>query len=243
MDIVLIGYGKMGKAIEQIALERGHQIVLKISRDNQGAFTESNLQMADVAIEFTSPGSAFENVEKCLAAHIPVVCGTTGWDEHLDMAKARCIEENGSFLQTANFSVGVNLFFELNRQLAAMMNNYPGYDVHITETHHLEKKDKPSGTAITLAEQVLDNLERKKHWHLGADQSDYDILNIQSFREAGIPGTHLVRYTSGIDDIEIRHTAHSRKGFALGAVLAAEYIHNKKGVFSMRDVLKGQEKF
>lgn len=243
MDIALIGYGKMGKAIEQIALERGHQIVLKISRDNQSAFTESNLQMADVAIEFTSPGSALENVEKCLAAHLPVVCGTTGWDAHLDKAKAKCIEQNGSFLQASNFSIGVNLFFELNRQLAAMMNNFPDYDVHIAETHHLEKKDKPSGTAITLAEQVLDNLERKKHWHLDADNANLDILNIQSFRETGIPGTHVVAYTSGIDDIEIKHTAHSRKGFALGAVLAAEYIYNKNGVFAMRDVLKGLEKF
>jgi len=243
MDIALIGYGKMGKAIEQIALERGHQIVLKISRDNQSAFTESNLQMADVAIEFTTPDSALENVEKCLAVQLPVVCGSTGWDAHLDTAKAKCIEENGSFLQASNFSIGVNLFFELNRQLAAMMNNYPDYDVQIAETHHLEKKDKPSGTAITLAEQVLNNLERKKHWHLDANLSDTEILSIQSFREAGVPGTHVVSYTSEIDDIEIKHTAHSRKGFALGAVLAAEYIHDKKGVFSMRDVLKGQEKF
>jgi len=244
MDIALIGYGKMGKAIEEVALERGHTIILKISRDNLNAFSESNLQMADVAIEFSTPESVLDNVLTCLNAGIPVVCGTTGWNNHLDKAKERCMEENGSFLQSSNFSIGVNLFFELNKNLAALMNDWPAYEVEISETHHTEKKDAPSGTAISLADQILNNLSRKKHWHKAHEntkKNNQDILQIHSFREDNIPGTHHVKYSSAIDDIEIIHTAHTRKGFALGAVLAAEHIKNKTGIFSMKDVLFSKE--
>lgn len=238
MDIALIGYGKMGKAIEEVALSRGHQIALKISRNNQNAFTESNLQTADVAIEFTQPNAALDNVVTCLNAGLPVVCGTTGWDTRMFKAKEKCLTLGGSFLQASNFSIGVNIFFEINRQLAALMDAYPEYEVAITETHHLEKKDKPSGTAISLAEQVMENMERKKHWHEGNEPLAENVIPVFSKREAGVPGTHTVKYSSSIDEIEILHNAHSRKGFALGAVLAAEFIRNKKGIFSMRDVLK-----
>lgn len=237
MDIALIGYGKMGRAIEQVAQERNHNIVLKISQGNLNAFSESNLRMADVAIEFTRPDAALDNVLKCLESGIPVVSGTTGWNNHLDRAKEKCIALDGAFLQTSNFSIGVNLFFEINKQLALLMNDWPDYDVHISETHHTEKKDHPSGTAITLAEQILANLKQKKHWSEGNGDNDPEIIPITSFRKDHIPGTHKVTYTSAIDDIEIVHTAHSRKGFALGAVLAAEFLRNKKGIFSMSDVI------
>lgn len=242
MDIALIGYGKMGKAIEEVAKERGHNIVLKISKDNVNAFSESNLQMADVAIEFSTPEAVLHNIMVCLHSGIPVVCGTTGWNNQIDQAKEKCREENGSFLQSSNFSIGVNLFFELNKKLANLMNDWPAYDVNISETHHTEKKDAPSGTAISLAEQVLANLGRKNNWSKieTETKSEPEIIPIHSFREDNIPGTHHVKYASLIDDIEIIHTAHTRKGFALGAVMAAEYIHDKKGVFSMNEVLFGQ---
>lgn len=243
MDIALIGYGKMGKAIEEIAIARGHRIALKISRSNQNAFTESNLQTADVAIEFTQPESALNNVLTCLSAGLPVVCGTTGWDAGMEKAKEKCIELNGSFLPASNFSIGVNIFFEINQRLAALMDAFPEYNVAIEETHHLEKKDKPSGTAISLAEQVLGNLHRKEHWHLYDGEISDQVLPVFSFREEGVPGTHVVKYQSEIDDIEIKHTAHSRKGFALGAVLAAEFIQNKKGIFTMRHVLQSAMKY
>lgn len=243
MDIALIGYGKMGKAIEEVAIDRGHKIVLKISKDNLSAFSESNLRMANVVIEFSTPDAVLHNIMVCLNSGVPVVCGTTGWNNHLDKAKERCMEENGTFLQSSNFSVGVNLFFELNKYLANLMNNWSTYDVCISETHHTEKKDAPSGTAITLAEQILANLNRKKHWHKADENESEDaaIIPIHSFRENNIPGTHQVKYSSEIDDIEIIHTAHSRKGFAIGAVLAAEFIYNKKGIFSMEDVLFNRE--
>lgn len=243
MDIALIGYGKMGKAIEEIALQRGHHIALKISRSNQNAFTESNLRTADVAIEFTQPDAALNNVLTCMNAGLPVVCGTTGWDATMEKAKEKCLEVNSSFLPASNFSIGVNIFFEINRQLATIMDAYPGYQVVIEETHHLEKKDKPSGTAISLAEQILGNIHRKKHWHLGEVAPTDEIIPITSFREEDVPGTHVVKYSSEIDDIEIKHIAHSRKGFALGAVLAAEFIQNKKGIFTMRDVLQAAMKY
>lgn len=239
MDIALIGYGKMGKAIEEVAKQRGHDIVLKISSDNLKAFSESNLQMADVAIEFSTPDAVLDNVMTCLKAGVPIICGTTGWNEHIEKAKERCINKNGTFLQSSNFSIGVNLFFELNKHLASIMDDWSAYDVSISETHHTEKKDAPSGTAITLAEQLLANIGRKKHWHKAGKEEklNEDIIPVHSFRENNIPGTHHVKYTSEIDDIEIIHTAHTRKGFALGAVMAAEFIHNKKGIFSMKDVL------
>ena len=226
----------MGKAIEEIAVNRGHEIVLRISAENLEDFTSENLKKADVAIEFSHPEAALENVLSCLKAGVPTVCGTTGWNEHLGKAKLACNENNTSFLHASNFSIGVNIFFEINKRLAALMNDQPNYDVLIDETHHTEKKDAPGGTAITLAEQVLSNLDRKKHWVKEEANAD-DEMAIISHRIANVPGTHIIKYSSDIDDIEIKHTAHSRKGFASGAVLAAEYIADKKGVFDMQHVL------
>jgi 4-hydroxy-tetrahydrodipicolinate reductase len=238
MKIALIGYGKMGKAIEQIALQRGHEIVLRIGRGNQHEFTKENLVMADVAIEFTTPESALENVMKCMEAGVPVICGSTGWNEHVYLAKEKCIATNTAFLQASNFSVGVNIFFEINKRLASIMNDWPEYEVKVEETHHIEKKDAPSGTAITIAEQILENLKRKEHWELDKPPSE-NTLPIIAHREEHVPGTHTVTYSSAIDEIEIIHTAHSREGFASGAVLAAEFIQHRKGIFSMSDVLTG----
>lgn len=236
MNIALIGYGKMGKAIEQIALERGHSIVLKIDVDNAGSLTKENLQKAQVAIEFTGPESAFSNVMKCLETGTPVVCGSTGWLQRLDEAKALCTASNGSMLVASNFSVGVNIFFELNKRLAELMQHHKEYEVSMQEIHHTAKKDAPSGTAITLAEQILKINDSKKLWVNRQPQSG-DELSIISKREDPAPGTHSIKYYSAIDDIEIIHTAHNRQGFALGAVLAAEYIHDKHGCFAMKDVL------
>lgn len=236
MKIALLGYGKMGKAIERIAIQRGHTVVLKIRRENLDDFTKGNMANADVAIEFTSPESALKNVVKSMEWGVPVVCGSTGWNEKMYIAKEKCLEVNSALLQTSNFSIGVNIFFEINKQLASIMNDWADYDVKMEEIHHTEKKDSPSGTAITIAEQILENLKRKKHWIEGEPKSSEDIA-IAAFRESNIPGTHVVKYTSAIDDIEIKHTAHSRDGFALGAVLAAEYIQHRKGIFTMGDVL------
>jgi 4-hydroxy-tetrahydrodipicolinate reductase len=236
MKIALIGYGKMGHMIEEIALQRGHEIVLKIDVNNQQDFNKENIAKADVAIEFTGPESAFNNVMKCLQFGVPAVSGSTGWNNKIDEAKAYCKENNGSFLQTSNFSIGVNIFFEVNKLLAKLMASQPEYDVTLREIHHTAKKDAPSGTAVTLAEQVLANLPRKKNW-INEPAVSKEQLPIISERIDPAPGTHYVKYSSEVDDIEIIHTAHSRKGFALGAVLAAEYISDKKGIFSMKDVL------
>lgn len=237
MKIALIGYGKMGHMIEEIALERGHQVVLKIHADNTEDFNAENMAAADVAIEFTAPESAFENVTKCLSFGVPVVSGSTGWNEKLDEAKEICQKEKGTFLHASNFSIGVNIFFEVNKLLARLMAPQAGYDVTLKEVHHTQKKDAPSGTAVTLAEGVLEFAKSKKGWVNAAAQSAQE-LSIISERIDPAPGTHHVKWSSEIDDIEIIHTAHSRKGFALGAVLAAEFIHNKKGVFTMKDVLQ-----
>jgi len=236
MNIALIGYGKMGQAIEQIALDRGHRIVMIINSRNQELLTEERLELCDVAIEFTRPESARQHVTKCLNAGVPVVCGTTGWNDGIAHAKLAAVQHDTAFLHASNFSVGVNIFFEINKRLAALMNDQPSYEVLMEETHHTQKKDSPSGTAITLANQILENLERKKHWHEG-DTNDPGVLPILSHREENVPGTHSIRYSSEIDDIEIIHTAHNRKGFALGAVLAAEFIAGRSGVFEMKDVL------
>jgi len=237
MNIAIIGYGKMGKAIEEIALERGHTIILKITSDNVNELTGANLKKADVAIEFTSPESAFENVAKCLKAKVPVVCGSTGWNDQLNEAKQIAMDHKTALLQASNFSIGVNIFFEVNKLLAKLMNAQEDYDVLIEETHHTQKKDAPSGTAITLAEQLLERLLRKNKWEETAGKVKKDVLKIQAFREENIPGTHLVKYNSAVDAIEIIHTAHNRKGFAKGAVLAAEFIAGKEGIFTMKDVL------
>ena len=236
MRIALIGYGKMGQMIEQLAIEKSHEIVLKINIENTNEFTKENIARADVAIEFTAPVSAYDNVKKCIDFGIPVVSGSTGWNKYLDEIKAYCISKNGSFLHTSNFSIGVNIFFQVNKLLARLMSTQSNYDVTLKEIHHTQKQDAPSGTAVTLAEQIIQYLERKKSW-VNEDAASADQLSIKSERIDPAPGTHIVKYSSDIDDIEIIHTAHNRKGFALGAILAAEYIHNRKGNFTMSDVL------
>ena len=235
MNIALIGYGKMGKAIETIAKERGHRIALIIDQHNLQYLTKENLQKIDVAIEFTGPHSAVSNLSNCINAGTPVVCGSTGWLQQWDEIKNLCQQQQGALIYASNFSVGVNLFFELNKQLAVLMNNHPAYKISVEETHHTEKKDAPSGTAISLAEQILQQIIRKKNWTM-ASPADDEIL-ISSKRIDPAPGTHTIKYSSAIDDIEITHTAHNRIGFATGAVLAAEFLLNKTGLFSMKDVL------
>jgi len=236
MKIALIGYGKMGKAIEEIAMKNGHEIVLKITSQNTSDFNIENLQQADVAIEFTNPHSAVDNLKKCFDANIPVVCGSTGWLDHWQEIENYCTEKNGTLLFASNFSVGVNIFFELNKKLAMLMSNRPEYNISIEEIHHTQKKDSPSGTAITLAEGILNNNHNKEKWVLGEKANNAE-LSITSKRIDPAPGTHIINYNSLIDSIEIKHTAHSRVGFASGAVLAAEYILDKKGIFGMKDVL------
>jgi 4-hydroxy-tetrahydrodipicolinate reductase len=236
MNIALIGYGKMGKAIETIALEKGHQIVLKIDIDNAADFNQENISKADIAIEFTGPHSAFENVMKCLELGIPVVCGSTGWLDKFEIATNYCQEKKGALLYASNYSIGVNLFFEINKYVAQLMSAQKEYNVVMEEIHHTQKKDAPSGTAITLAEQVLAAIQQKKQWINEASNHPED-LSIISKRIDPAPGTHTIKYTSAVDDIEIIHTAHNRVGFAGGAVLAAEFIHGKQGIFSMKEVL------
>jgi 4-hydroxy-tetrahydrodipicolinate reductase len=236
MKIALIGYGKMGHAIEEIALQRGHEIVLKVGIENVADNTIENIQQADVAIEFTGPEIAFDNVIKCLDAGVPVVSGSTGWLQRFEEAKAYCTEKNGALLYASNFSVGVNIFFAINKRLAELIAPHPEYNVSLTEIHHTQKKDAPSGTAITLAQGILRSLRQKKTW-VNHPTSNQEELPIISERIDPAPGTHSITYTSDIDDIEIKHTAHNRKGFATGAVLAAEFLQNKKGIYSMSDVL------
>ena len=236
MKLVLIGYGKMGRAIEAIALDRGHTILLKVSIDNLQELTADRLKEADAAIEFTGPESAYDNIIRGLDAGIPVVCGSTGWLQRLGEVWEYCREKNGSFLYASNFSVGVNIFFELNKRLAALMAPHPEYEPRITEIHHTQKKDAPSGTAITLAEQLLEKIHRKKGW-VNHISDNLDELEILSERMDPAPGKHIVAYDSAIDTISITHEAHNRKGFATGAVLAAEFLAGKKGIFQMSDVL------
>ena len=236
MKIALIGYGKMGKIIESVALSRGHEIVLKIDLENIDAFTAENISTADVAIEFTGPHTAFENVMKCIDFQTPIVCGSTGWLEKLAPVEENCKSKNGSFLYASNFSVGVNIFFEVNKKLAQLMEGQTQYDVSIKEIHHTQKKDAPSGTAISLAEQVIENNSQKIKWQ-NVPSNAANELYIESERIDPYPGWHEVKYSSDIDEIKIIHNAHNRNGFALGAVLAAEYIKDKKGIFTMKDVL------
>jgi 4-hydroxy-tetrahydrodipicolinate reductase len=236
MQIALIGYGKMGKAIEEVALQRGHQIVLKIDQPNLHEFTKENMAKADAAIEFTSPLTAYNNIKNCLEFGVPVVCGSTGWTEKLEEMKKICVDKNGAFIYSSNYSVGVNVFFEINKKLATLMEPHKEYEVILEETHHTQKKDAPSGTAITLAEQILEQVKRKKQWVNEISDNPKD-LEIISQRIDPAPGTHSIKYSSAIDDIEIIHTAHNRKGFATGAVLAAEFLKDRKGFFEMKDVL------
>lgn len=238
MNIALIGYGKMGKTIEQIALSRGHRI--SFVSDKEG-FSSEDLANSDVAIEFTIPEAAPANILKCSASGTPVVVGTTGWYDQFNSIESQIKADSSALLTATNFSIGVNLFFELNKKLAKMMNAYPGYEVSMEEIHHTQKLDAPSGTAITLAEGLLANLDRKNDWvSLSADNkpsSDALALQIESKRIDEVPGTHQVTYRSEIDDIEIVHTAHNRQGFALGAVMAAEWLAYKKGVYTISDML------
>ena len=236
MKIALIGYGKMGHAIEEAAIERGHAIVSIIDIDNPEDFNSPQFLSADVAIEFSQPQSAFANYIKCFERNIPVVAGTTGWLDRWDEIKNLCAEGNQTFFYASNYSIGMNIFFALNKQLAKMMNHFPSYNVQIEEIHHIHKLDSPSGTAITLAEHILENIDRKKQWKEGLEGSDED-LPIHSRREGEVPGIHEVVYESDADTIRIQHSAKSRKGLALGAVLAAEFVKGKKGFLSMNDML------
>jgi 4-hydroxy-tetrahydrodipicolinate reductase len=235
MKIALIGYGKMGKEIEAAALGRKHEVVLKIDKDNAGMMNASELQKVDVAIEFSTPHTVRDNIMKCIDAGVPVVVGTTGWYDSFEEIASYCSKKNGTLFHATNFSLGVNLFFKVNKYLAGLMNNYPEYDVSMEEIHHIHKLDKPSGTAITLANQLIEQIGRKKKWSI--TEAGSDTIHIRDIREGEVPGTHIIKYHSDIDDIEIMHKAHNRKGFALGAVIAAEFVHGKKGVYSMSDIV------
>jgi len=242
MKIALLGYGKMGQIIERIAIERGHEIVLKISVDNTDDFTVSTLKEADVAIDFSTPNAAVDNIYKCFEAGVPVVVGTTGWYGKLQEIKNDCLSSNNTLLYGSNFSVGVNLFFHLNKVLAKLMNNYPAYEVQVEEIHHTQKLDAPSGTAMTIAEDIITELDRKSEWLnevVGTPIPDViknEELLIESHRIENVPGTHTVVYSSEVDDIEIKHTAHNRSGFALGAVIAAEWLEKKQGFYNITDI-------
>jgi 4-hydroxy-tetrahydrodipicolinate reductase len=232
MKIALLGYGKMGKVIEKIALDRGHEIVLRKSRNT----SYSGLENADVAIDFSVPSSAVANISECLNKGIPIVSGTTGWLDDYPKMVALCENKNGSFIYGSNFSLGVNLFFELNNYLAKIMSKFKTYSVSMEEIHHTQKLDAPSGTAISLAKGIIENTENK-NWTLEENSNEHEIY-IDAKRIENVPGTHSVFYTSEVDTIEIKHTAHSRDGFALGSIIAAEWLVNKKGVHSMKDVLE-----
>ena len=236
MKIALIGYGKMGKEIEQIAVNRGHTIVLKIDIQNQADLTAENLSQADVAIEFTGPLTAVNNYLKCFEAGVPVVSGTTGWLERKAEVEKACSARSGCFFYASNFSLGVNIFFALNKFLAKTMKQFPQYDVSMTEVHHTQKLDAPSGTALTLAEDILALSDIKTNWTIQEPES-VDELYIKSIREGLVPGIHAIKYNSEVDFIEITHSAYSRKGFAFGAVLAAEYCAGRTGILSMTDLL------
>lgn len=235
MKIALVGYGKMGKEIEQIALSRGHQIVLKVDISNAKTYTIEELKQADVAIEFSTPESAVSNIYKCFDAGVPVVVGTTGWMDHLPEIKKTCTDKNQTLFYASNYSIGVNLFFKLNTFLAKLMNKHSGYSVDMEEIHHVHKLDAPSGTAISLANQVIENINSKQKWVNDVTENKNE-LSIISKRIDEVPGTHTVTYGSEVDEISITHIAHSRKGFALGAVIAAEWLKGKKGVYGMDDL-------
>ncbi len=238
MKIALIGYGKMGRAIERIALAKGYDVPLVFDETNLKEFTIENLKKVDVAIEFTTPQAAVDNIFKCFDAGVPVVCGTTGWLDRMDEVKKVCIEKNGAFFYAANYSIGVNLFFRLNVYLARLMKNHPEYFASMEEIHHTHKKDAPSGTAIALAEGIMKENERISKWVLDMDEPKDDELTIHSIRVGEVPGTHTVFYTSEADEIKITHQAYSRRGFAEGAVHAAVWLIGRKGVFGMKDLLE-----
>lgn len=231
MKIALLGYGKMGQVIERIALERGHEIILKKDENN----TFDGLTNADVAIDFSVPTAAVENISNCFHANVPVISGTTGWLEHYDEMTELCVSKNGGFISSSNFSLGVNIFFEINEYLAKIMSKFDSYSVEMEEIHHTQKLDAPSGTAISLAKGVIEN-SSYTDWTL--EKASPKQIHIETKRIGTVPGTHTVTYNSAVDSIEIKHTAHNREGFALGAVIAAEWIVGKQGVFTMKDVLE-----
>lgn len=235
MNIALLGYGKMGKSVELIAIERAHIVNLIIDHHNATSFTPEMLHGCDVAIEFSRPEAAVKNIETCIAAKVPVVCGTTGWLNVFSSIRQKVEDNNGTFLYASNFSIGVNLFFRLNALLSQLMSRHKEYAPSIVEEHHIHKLDSPSGTAITLAEQIIGESDLKK-WSLD-ENGEEDTLHIKSLRNGENVGTHTVSYSSSIDSISIAHCAKNRKGFAIGAVLAAEFLHNKKGIYTMQDVL------
>jgi 4-hydroxy-tetrahydrodipicolinate reductase len=237
MKIALIGYGKMGKEIEQIALSRNHTLPLIIDLNNINDFTAENLKKVDVAIEFSKPETSVQNIRKCFEAGTPIVCGTTGWLDKYDEIVKECIDNNQTFFYASNYSLGVNIFFKLNTFLAKIMNNFPEYEIVMEEVHHTQKLDAPSGTAISLANDILNEVDRKSSWQLDGQDSP-EKLRINAIRRDTVPGIHTIKYDSEVDFIEMTHSAKSRKGFALGAVIAAEFIAGKKGVFNMNDLLK-----
>ena len=235
--IAIVGYGKMGKAIEKIALERGNEVPVIIDANNIEDLKTTTLNNVDVAIEFTRPESAYANIVTLLQNKVPVVCGTTGWIDKKEEVEKLTKDNDSAFFYASNYSVGVNLFFHLNKRLAELMNPFKEYNVEMEEIHHIHKLDAPSGTAITLAEGIFEGFENKKSWELDQSSSP-EKLNIRHKREGEVPGTHIIEYNSEVDSIEIKHTAHSRQGFALGAVLAAEFLAGKKGLYGMNDLLK-----
>jgi len=240
MKIALIGYGKMGKEIEKAAISHKHEVVLKLDVTNAAEFTPANLKKADVAIEFSTPDSAVSNILKCFEANVPVVCGTTGWLNRYDEIKKLCLDKKQAFFYASNYSIGVNLFFKLNEQLAKMMAKHKEYMPSMEEIHHIHKKDAPSGTGITLAEGIIKNHSTMKKWALKENAIQGDLF-ITSIREGEVPGTHTIRYTSACDEIEITHKAFNRRGFAEGAVMAAAWLVGKQGMFSMNDLLNAEK--
>mgnify|MGYP006088515555 FL=1 len=236
MNIALIGYGKMGKSIEKMATQRGHHISSIVDLDSQEKLSEIAPDNTDVVIEFSNPSSAFDNIGACLRQKVPVISGTTGWLDQLPNIEALCVAHQGTFLTASNFSLGVNIFFKLNEWLSQVMGQFPDYKIDIEETHHLQKLDKPSGTAITLAEDIIKTHPHYRRWAL--DASKENDIKIASFRQEEVAGKHVIKYHSSIDTIAITHEAHSREGFTLGAVLVAEWIQDKKGIFTMNDFIK-----
>ncbi|WP_149912786.1 4-hydroxy-tetrahydrodipicolinate reductase [Sphingobacterium cavernae] len=242
MKIVILGYGKMGQLIEKFALKRGHEIALVVDAHNRETLTADDLSHADIAIDFSTPDAALENISLCFEADLPLVVGTTGWYEHLQEVKETCLEADQALLYGSNFSIGVNIFFHINRLLAKAVNPYQQYDVQVEEIHHIHKLDAPSGTAITIAEGIIDNNDVKKSWVNQVVGSEDEVVNkpnellIESLRIEEVPGTHTVLYSSEVDQIEFKHTAHNRDGFALGAVVAAEWLYGKKGFYQVTEI-------
>lgn len=236
MNILLLGYGKMGQLIERLALEKGHEIAARIDESNSHTLSDLNTSAIDVAIEFSQPEAALKNITFCLNHNIPVLSGTTGWLDKMKEVESLCNQQQGTFFYASNYSIGVNVFFKLNEQLATLMKDLDSYRISLEEIHHTQKKDAPSGTAITLAEGILNKIESLKKWQL--DYQDAETLPIRAIRKDDVPGTHIVTYESAVDSIEIKHVAHSREGFAKGALAVAEWLPDQKGVLSMADFLK-----